>query len=148
MTYPFIPIGGFPSMTGASPTVTKFVASNVVAGDLIYVTSSGTLDLASAPTALNDWNVAGIIQNPALAGASTEAFVLFGLEVPMRFTVAPALSDNGRPVFLSTLPGQAALLPPTSSGNTVFRVGVLTGADGVTLTPSVLFQPQFIAQIS
>jgi len=148
MNYPFIPILSAPSGGGASPTVTKTVAVNVVGGDLVYVNSLGQIDLSVSTTSLNDWNVAGVVQSAALAGNPTETFVLYGLEVPVRFVVPPPLVSNGVLVFLNNVPGTATLNPPTSTGNTIFKVGILTGADGVTTTPNVLFQPQFIAQVS
>ncbi|GAF96252.1 unnamed protein product, partial [marine sediment metagenome] len=57
----------------------------------------------------------------------------------------PGAASNGSPVFVSATAGVATLTAPTGSGNVVYLLGILQGADGADTSPLVLFQPQFIA---
>jgi len=65
-------------------------------------------------------------------------------EISIATSSVLATTDNGKILYLSSTTGQATLTPPSSSGTNVIKLGTLTGADGVTSTPSVIFRPQYI----
>lgn len=139
--YPFIPIGssfGF--------LVTRTAGAAILLGDLLTFDSSGGIVPAVAVTSVGEWEVAGVAASAAGAGSPVQIFTIRGLLTPMRFGVVPGAGSNGTRVYLSTTAGVATLIPPTASSNTVMLVGLLVGANGVTLTPDVVFHPQLIAQ--
>jgi len=145
MTYPFIPIGSMG--TGLPESRTETAGAPITAFDLVAFDTSSNVVPAVSTTTSGIWDVAGIALMSVAAAASVEVAEISGVVQSVRFAVAPAGAANNDPVFLSTIAGVASLTPPTSSGNTIFRVGILIGGDGVTLTPDVLFRPQFISQI-
>lgn len=67
-----------------------------------------------------------------------------GQIVPILMDAVYTLADNGSRVWLSTTAGTATLTPPSNGWAQSF-VGILQGADGVTQTPGVLFQPRLVA---
>jgi len=142
--YPFIPIG---SVSGVTATQTETAGAAITAFDLVAFNASGQVVPAISTTSSGTWDVAGVAQTAAVALATLPVTELSGLQVPVRFAVAPAAINNGDPVFLSSTAGVATLSPPTTSGNSIFRAGILVGADGATLTPEVMFRPQFISSI-
>jgi hypothetical protein len=72
-----------------------------------------------------------------------------GQNVPVRMDIVPAGASNGDRVFLSaTNAGWGTLTPPSAAGQEVVVVGTLTGGNGVTIVPTVLFQPQYIGAIT
>ena len=146
MVYPFIPIGST-GTSGLSPTRTETAGAAITAFDLVAFNTSSEVVPAVSTTASSIWDIAGIAQSSVAAAASVEVSEISGVTQPMRFSVPPGAGANNSPVFLSSIAGVATLTPPASSGNTIFRVGILVGADGATLTPEVLFRPQFIANI-
>ena len=83
----------------------------------------------------------------AAGGSNVRTVTVPGSRVPMRFAAAPAAASNGGRVYLSGTGGVATLTAPTTSGNAVFFVGYLIGANGANTTPDVIYQPQFIARI-
>ena len=77
------------------------------------------------------------------AGLSVQVAVLAGGLTPATFAVAPAATDQGKPVYLHTVSGQVSLTAPSGAGTDVVRVGILQDAS----TNTVQFLPQFIASI-
>lgn len=63
-----------------------------------------------------------------------EASVLFGS--------APASTENGKQVYLSTTDGTGTTTIPSASGNTVVKIGKLKGANGSDSTPTVVLNIQ------
>jgi hypothetical protein len=115
-------------------------------GSLVTINTSGNVELADANTGLvNDARVIGPSLNNYLIGASAEIGAVPGKLVSVLFSAAPLAASNGEPVFLSDTPGFGTLTPPTASGTVIFLVGILQGADGITTTPSVVFQPKIEA---
>jgi len=132
---------------GGGGGITLTAGENLSLGDLLSVDSSGEVVLADATFSSNVWELVYVALAAAASAASVDV-ASSGDLVPVRFSSAPAGATNGDPVFLSATPGEATLTPPSTSGNIVFIVGVMQGADGVTTTPDVAFQPQFISRIT
>lgn len=114
-------------------------------GHPVVLDSSGEVIRASSSIVGDNWRVVGMVRTAALIGAPVEVFTKYGAIASGRFGAAPAAASNGQMVFLSSTTGQVSLLPPTATGNAVFSVGILQGADGVTLTPLIVFRPQLVA---
>ena len=71
--------------------------------------------------------------------------------LPMNFGSDLTSGDTGKAVYLSVTNGRATLTAPSSTGDKVVRVGfVWDGSSnlGTTGIHAVLFQPQFISEIS
>lgn len=117
----------------------------LTAGDVLTFNSSGEVIRANSSIAGGVWEVIGISAETVGASVSVQVFTKSGSLPSVRFGAAPAASLNGRLVFLDSTSGQATVTPPTSNGNTLFTVGTLQGADGASMSPEVLFRPQFIA---
>jgi len=90
--------------------------------------------------------VIGVSAATVLSGATVRVFTKSGVCPPVRFTAAPAGALNGTLVFLDSTSGVATTIPPTAGGNTLFTVGTLASADGISTTPNVVFRPQFLVQ--
>ena len=128
---------------GATVTVTS--GEVLFLGDLLAFDSAGEVIRSSSNFAAGKWRLIGISKAAVILGASVDV-ATSGELILVRFGSAPLASSNGDIVFMSSTVGEATLTPP-SSGNVRFVVGVLQGADGITTTPKVLFEPQFIAII-
>jgi len=87
----------------------------------------------------------GIAETGGVAGVSIDVFTQPGRIVEMTFGSAPATSNNGDFVYLSETPGEVTLTPPTASGSDVFKMGILTGADGALTSVDVIYFPEFVA---
>lgn len=144
--YPFTPTG---TTTGAglTPTQNETAGAPITAFDIVTFNSLGEVVPAVSTTTMGNYELVGVAQTAAAPAAVTAVTQLSGLVAPARFVAAPLAANNGDPVFLSSTPGAATLTPPTTSGNAIVRVGVLVGADGVSLNPDVQFRPQFVALI-
>ena len=118
---------------------------SLTTGDLVTFNTSGEVVRANSSIAGANWEVIGVAHETVLSGATVQVMTKTGSCPNVRFTAVPAASFNGRLVFISPSSGLATTIPPTSSGNTVFTIGTLQGADGATATPTVLFRPQLIA---
>jgi len=118
----------------------------VTAGDVLTLNASGEVEQADASAAALDGLSVGIALRSAGAGADVDVVTVPGCLVPVRFAVAPAGANNRRPVYVSGTPGLATLTPPTGSGTTRFLLGYLQGADGVTTTPTIIYQPQYLSR--
>lgn len=75
------------------------------------------------------------------AGLSVRVAVFAGSFVTVTFAAAPVAADQGKPVYLHTVSGQASLVAPVAGGTDVVRVGILQIASSRT----VQFLPQYIA---
>jgi hypothetical protein len=88
----------------------------------------------------------GIVKTGVASGASVTIYTAGNVAV--LFGSAPASSSNGSRVYLDPdTAGQATLTLPTASGDAVVLLGRLTGANGVTTTPSVLLSINFLYTI-
>ena len=114
-------------------------------GDLITLDIAGEAIRANSSIAAANWQVIGVSNETVLSGAAVQVVSKSGACPIVRFGAAPAGALNGSLVFISSASGLATTTPPTTSGNTLFTIGTLQGADGATMTPVVVFRPQFIA---
>ncbi len=131
----------------ASGAGVELTAGAILAqGNILTLDASGEAILADSDTGTTlDGLCIGVALGAVAAAATARVCTVPGSLVPMLFGSAPAGASNGSPVFLSATPGEATLTPPTTTGNVVFIVGILQGADGVSATPNVLYLPQYIA---
>lgn len=118
---------------------------NLSVGDIVSHTNAGQVVRASPVFANSVWNVLGTARQTVSSGGIVSLGTA-GTVAPVRFAAAPAGANNGQLVFLSGTTGAGSLVPPVGSGNVVFVVGVLQGADGSTTVPEVLIQPQYVSR--
>lgn len=144
---PAVEIEQFLDIVGSGAGVT------LTAGEAIAVAQVVTIEATSGDAILADSDTGTTLDGLAIgvaAFASADAspvkvYTVAGSLIPISFSGAPAASSNGSSVFVSATPGVATLTAPTASGNVVYLLGILQGADGGDTTPLVLFQPQLIA---
>lgn len=70
-----------------------------------------------------------------------------GLFAMVLFDLAPANTDVGNPVYLSSTAGIASLTAPSASGQTIYRIGYLSHSTAFGGLYKIIWQPQFIADI-
>lgn len=114
-------------------------------GDVLTLNAAGQVIRADASIAGGRWEVIGISKQAVAAFAPVQVYTKSGSCPNVRFGAPPAAALNGTLVFLDSVLGQASTTPPVGGGRTFFTVGTLQGADGITITPAVVFRPQFIA---
>jgi hypothetical protein len=115
-------------------------------GDVLTLNASGDVVRANSSISAGLWEVIGVSTQAVLGGATVRVVTKSGTCPPVRFGAAPAGAFNGTLVFLDSTSGQATTTPPTAGGNTLFTVGTLQGADGISTTPTVVFRPQYLVQ--
>jgi hypothetical protein len=124
----------------------SFVAGEALtAGDVLTLNTSGEVIRAESSISAGNWRVVGVSKATVLSGATVSVVTKHGECPPIRFGSIPGAATNGSTVWVSPTTGEATLSPPTTSGNTLYIVGTLQGADGATTTPAVMLTPQFIA---
>ena len=68
-------------------------------------------------------------------------------EININFGSSVPSNDNGKRCYLSaSTNGQATTTAPTSSGSLIIALGTISGADGSTSTPKVIFRPNLIME--
>ncbi len=131
------------SLSAASNVSVTYVADETLAiGDIVrFVTSSdgggltpGRIVKSNATTVAQAEPI-GVCTSAGSQGA-TVTVACVG-DVATKIDVAPASSANGQTVYLKSTSGQCTLTPPSSSGNSVTKIGKLTGGTGSTSTPTV-----------
>jgi hypothetical protein len=138
-----VKLDAFPATPGV---IAGIAGESVVIGDVLTLDSSGDFILASSVFSSNRWKVLAIAVSAATA-TNPVSVVPTGSLVQVKLGAAPAGASNGQPVFISSTNGEATLTPPISSGNVIYVVGFLQGANGVTTTPDVLFQPDYVSRL-
>lgn len=130
-----------PAVTPTIVDVPSTAQEALNAGDLVrFVDDAGTPKVQKADATNTDARLNGVGFAVAAAGVGAAVTVRVAgvADVPSaRFDVAPAAADVGKRVFVSTTSGQVTLTAPSSSGDIVQRVGILT--DGGA-NPKVLVQ--------
>ena len=122
---------------------------NLVQGELVSFTTAGQLKKSDADTGtLIDGLCIGVSRGAATATNPAQIFSVNGSLVPVLFGAAPAAIDNGKPVYVSVTAGQASLTPPAPpiADKVFFLVGYLQGGNGITSTPKVLWNPQYLSK--
>lgn len=142
-----VEVNEFMDIVGNGAGVTLTAGEAISAGDVVTIEgTSGDAILADADTGTTlDGLAIGVAAYGAADTAPVKVYTVPGSLIPVNFSAAPAASLNGRPVFVSTTPGEGTTTAPTGSGNVVYILGILQGADGADTSPLVLYQPQFIA---
>jgi len=131
----------------SGPTITVISDEALIEGDLLRINSSGNVVKAGSNTGTtNDSRVIGSSAGVFAIAESAEIRTRFGSVIPARFASAPAGLYNGSPVYLSGTAGLATLIPPTITGSIIFFLGILQGADGISVVPEIIFQPRLVAR--
>ena len=134
-------------ITGAGAVITLTAATTIAVGDVVSLDSAGDVILADANTGTDtDAYVIGIAATAATATNPVRVFTVSGNLIPVNFSAAPGAAANGSIVFVSTTGGRGSITPPAGGGSVVYKVGILQGADGVDTSPTVVYQPQFLAK--
>lgn len=137
----------FVDLTATKLGVVLTTDSALVEGDITYVTSAGNVDLADANNgSLRVASAIGVSQGTFGAVSAAQIATVSGQVVPVRFTSAPAGTDNGKRVYLSNTAGQATLTAPSGASTTTYLIGILVGGDGADTTPLVWLTPQLVSK--
>lgn len=118
---------------------------NATLGDVLALDNTGSVIPAASSFVGSAWRCHGVSLQTILAGNPVQV-ATSGQVASVSFAAAPGAAQNGSPVFLSAVNGEGTLVPPVVAGSVRFIVGYLQGADGVTTTPQVLVQPQYISR--
>lgn len=121
---------------------------NVTAGELVRMDDSGVNPGAVLRArALNSESVAvGVAASSAASGASVP--VVYNGTAPILFQAPLALADIGKTVYVSpTVSGRATLTPPSTSGQSVMRVGTLVSTSAGSSTGSVILALMPVARL-
>jgi len=142
-----VEVNQFLDIVGSGAGITLTAGTTITAGQLVTIEdTTGDVILADSNTGTTiDGLCIGVAAEGATATNPVKIYTVPGGLVQVTFAAAPPAARNGDPVFVSQTAGQATLTAPTGSGNVVYVVGILQGADGVTTTPTVVYQPQFIS---
>lgn len=125
------------SAIGGTPTTyTKIAGEDLSAGDLLWLSTAGSVFKATSVSSTGRHQICGICESATLTG-NTATILSPIANQSVRFASAPLGSAMGTTVWLGT-GGVATLTPPDTPGSSVVRVGILTGPDGVSTTPTVL----------
>ena len=127
---------GPPGAPGAG-NLTFTAGEALTIGSIVALDASGDAVKASSTFALDDWRAIGVATTNA-APAALVTVAQDGTLVPVEFGAAPAASANGDYVFITTTAGIGTLTPPSISGEVIYVIGILQGADGITSVPPVL----------
>jgi hypothetical protein len=107
--------------------------AGVVAGDLVYITSSGTVDIADSGGSLNQVEVSGV------ALGSGKVHTVRGRVVPVKLSGSVSPSDTGNYIYLNASGAGTVVKPVTGATRQVGRLMSSTAVSG-SLYP-VLFNP-------
>ena len=137
--------GGNLSFQDPNTDVSSYVADESISvGDMLrFVTSSdvgltaGRVIKSSATTEASG-EVIGVAKTSGVQGDTIQ--VTTNGNANITFSSAPASSSNGQTIYLSTTSGEATLIAPSASGNSVVKLGKLQGADGVSTAPNCLLR--------
>ncbi len=131
--------------------------STVSVYDLIFINNAKQMSPASASSsidAVRGHQVVGVALESGAGGATSivgNICITPGQIMPLNFGSDLTSGDTGKAVYLSTTNGRATLTAPSATGNKVVRVGYVWDGSaniGTTGIHSVVFQPQFITEIS
>jgi len=150
---------GTPPQGGIGYYVQNRSAATMLRGEVIALQVSPAVDNHRPQIVLADAAGIASVRNPFgvvscgsttfSANGSALISTVYGTIVSVRFASGtPTGADIGKPVYLSATPGRATLTAPSGSGQTVYRLGVVSrGAADSDGNWYIVWQPQFIAQI-
>ncbi len=144
-----LPAGGGGGGGGpATQVIASFVAGEALAAgkcvSVFWDAASSSTRVRAVRAALDD-HIVGISTSTASAGANVSVGLVGSFAVA--FSAAPAAASNGQWVFADPNSNGGAVVSRPTSGVNLMRVGFLAGADGVTVTPTVIFSWAFIAAL-
>ena len=129
------------------------MGETVVTGDVIRLATSSDAPITAGTgikavaTSGDSIDAIGVASAGGNSGDSIDV-VLFGVE-DITFPVAPTTAQIGKTFYLSaSTSGQVTFTPPSSSGESVVKVGKVLSADGSTLTQPCKIDIDLIVEIS
>ena len=130
--------------TVASPSFlqTRIAGEDLLFANIVTVNSSNLLVKANIDIAGGLWEAIGATNAAYLSGQGAGFYAHHGRLTRLLFDVIPPASANGDIVYLGAT-GLASLTKPSLGGDKVVTLGVLSGADGVTIAPQVFFDPDY-----
>jgi hypothetical protein len=135
--------------TEGSALVYSATAGEIIAtGEPLRIDTTGTPGeiLRAQATTIPAADAIGVAKAGVASGATVTVYTAGN--VPVLFAAAPAAASNGARVYLDPgTAGRATLTLPTGSGESVVLLGRLTGANGVTTTPTVLLSLTYLYAI-
>jgi len=142
-----VEVNEFLDIVGNGAGVTLTAGEALSAGEVVTIEgTTGDVILADSNTGTTlDGLAIGVAAYAAADTDPVKVYTVPGSLIPVNFAAAPAASLNGRPVFVSATAGEGTTTAPTGSGNVVYVIGILQGANGANTSPLVMFQPQFIS---
>jgi len=153
--------GGTPILVDSSSTSSRGIGNSVFNNTASAIASGSVLALqynVSGQTprvVLASANAANVVERYPMgiagsilsASTSGRATMAHGLIAMVLLDTAPAQTDVGKPVYVSTTAGSVSLTAPSGSGQTVYRVGFLQYNVASSGLYRILYAPQFIADI-
>ena len=142
-----VEVNQFLDLTTVGAGITLTAGTTIAIGDVLSLDTAGDAILADSNTGTDTFAyVIGIALTAATATNPVRVLSVAGDLVPVAFSAAPGAAANGSIVFISSTAGRATLTAPTGGGNVVYKIGILQGGDGADTTPTVIYQPQFLAK--
>lgn len=142
-----VEVNQFLDVTTVGAGITLTAGTTIAIGDVLSLDTAGDAILADSNTGTDTFAyVIGIALTAATATNPVRVLSVSGDLVPVAFSAAPGAAANGSIVFISSTAGRATLTAPTGGGNVVYKIGILQGGDGADTTPTVIYQPQFLAK--
>lgn len=139
--------------TGGQDVVSLPVNENVTKGDVLRSKIAGAHGMLEKANDAGTHCVGVALESCASCSTSIVGNICItpGQIMPLNFGSDLTSGDTGKAVYLSTTNGRATLTAPSATGNKVVRVGYVWDGSaniGTTGIHSVVFQPQFITEIS
>ena len=122
-------------------TISIASSTTIISGHVVSYTSAKQLQLSDADGGSRQKNPIGVATTSAILGGAIDVHTRPGQQVPIIMDSIPSSTANGELVFLSTTAGNGTLTAPAAVGDRVYVLGILSGADGVTASPTVLWAP-------
>lgn len=141
---------------GSTANVQNVRTDNLVAdesiaiGDVVRLVQfgeAGTVGrvVKSNATAQQSQEVYVALTSAAAQGDNVQVAIVG--EINVNFGSSVPSNDNGKRCYLSdSTSGQATTTAPTSSGSLIVALGTISGANGSTSTPKVIFRPNLVMQ--
>lgn len=130
--------------TGGSsnPSFTGTSGEALAVGNPVFLNASGGASAGQAVKGQANSTLCDVtgIASTVTTASGQSVTVITGGSTGILFAVAPAATENGKRVYLSTTAGFGTTTPPGASGQAIVQLGTLIGADGASTTPQVSLQ--------
>ncbi len=116
-------------------TQTRVAGATLLPGTIVAINANNHVVPADPVLSNGLCEAVGASAGAYTAGNAASVYSYHGRLTRVLFDAIPQGTDDGKIVYL-VAPGIAGLSPPSSAGDCVVKLGVLSGADG-TLTPEI-----------